>query len=453
VRVLLVSSGLPPRGHWGTEHYTRHLATGLARRGHELAVVVPRSDVGGGAEVVRADADGFELHMIPSSPRTTKRLEDSYADPALEQAFGGLVDAWRPDVVHFLHLLWRLSAQLPGLCRQRGIPALFTATDLGLACHRGQMFDWRLRACGGPHPAEVCARCIREPSPFDDRPTRVLLKRWAVRLAHALGGLGVVVRAADVRRREAALAEAVAALELLIAPTRAVEEVLLRAGVPRGKLERLLYSIDAQPLVAARAAPPLGPVRIGFLGQFAPHKGLGTLVEAVRIASSRLPESAEPWEVHLHGEGEAGRHRTYPDRILKQAQTGVGRPPRLCVHPPFASLDLPRVLAGLDCVVVPSEWLENAPLVALEARAAGVWLLASAVPGLREIVEVGVHADLFPPGDARALADALREVILRRRGRSAAPGLPLSYDEHLAGVEACYQRARARACGATEVVA
>src|SRR5262249_43091770 len=72
--------------------------------------------------------------------------------------------------------------------------------------------------------------------------------------------------------------------------------------------------------------------------------------------------------------------------------------------------DVPRVLAGFDALVCPSVGFENGPTVALEANAAGTPVIASAVGNLSEIVADGVNGRLVPPGDVKALAQALVEV-------------------------------------------
>jgi glycosyltransferase involved in cell wall biosynthesis len=62
-----------------------------------------------------------------------------------------------------------------------------------------------------------------------------------------------------------------------------------------------------------------------------------------------------------------------------------------------------------DVLVVPSLWAENAPLVALEARAAGCPVIASDIGGLPELIEDGRDGLLFPPGDSDALAAILAQ--------------------------------------------
>lgn len=65
-------------------------------------------------------------------------------------------------------------------------------------------------------------------------------------------------------------------------------------------------------------------------------------------------------------------------------------------------------MADVDWVVVPSLWWENAPLVILEAQAAGRPVIASGIGGMAEMVKDGETGLLVPPGDAAALAEALR---------------------------------------------
>ena len=84
-----------------------------------------------------------------------------------------------------------------------------------------------------------------------------------------------------------------------------------------------------------------------------------------------------------------------------------------------------RRLAGADVLCAPSLAGESFGMVLLEAMAAGTPVIASDIPGYRDAA--GGRARLVPPGDASALADALRgalgpgdeaEARRRRQGRS-----------------------------------
>ena len=66
---------------------------------------------------------------------------------------------------------------------------------------------------------------------------------------------------------------------------------------------------------------------------------------------------------------------------------------------------------SIDALVVPSTWHENAPFVALEARAAGLPVIASRFGGLVEIVRDQVDGELFTAGDVADLAAKLQRLI------------------------------------------
>lgn len=78
-------------------------------------------------------------------------------------------------------------------------------------------------------------------------------------------------------------------------------------------------------------------------------------------------------------------------------------------------------LASATIVVLPS-YREGLPKVLLEAAACGKPLIATDVPGCREIVTHGVNGLLVPARDSTALAVAI-DSLLRDSSRRAAMGM------------------------------
>jgi glycosyltransferase involved in cell wall biosynthesis len=85
--------------------------------------------------------------------------------------------------------------------------------------------------------------------------------------------------------------------------------------------------------------------------------------------------------------------------------------------------DLPRVYADLDLLAVTSN-NEGTPFSAIEAMAAGCPVVATQVGGLPDLIREGQSGYLVPPGDARAVAEAMLRLIeapetAHRMGQSA----------------------------------
>ena len=84
--------------------------------------------------------------------------------------------------------------------------------------------------------------------------------------------------------------------------------------------------------------------------------------------------------------------------------------------------DVPEILCGLDCFVLPSlaEGISN---TILEAMACGLPVVATRVGGNPELVEDGMTGRLVPPANAESMATALLHyledpVLARRHGRA-----------------------------------
>jgi len=78
--------------------------------------------------------------------------------------------------------------------------------------------------------------------------------------------------------------------------------------------------------------------------------------------------------------------------------------------------DIPDVLHSLDVFVL-STLREGSPISVIEAMLAGVPVVLSDIPALREVTNAGQHAVLFPPGDAEDLAAKLSALLLDEPGR------------------------------------
>ena len=139
---------------------------------------------------------------------------------------------------------------------------------------------------------------------------------------------------------------------------------------------------------------------VGFLGRFMPEKGFPVLMDAVeRLAAD---PDAPPFHIAAFGSGDY-RHE-YRRELERRGLAGRGT---LLDFVP----DVTPVLRQMDLVVVPSLW-EASSLVSMEAMTAGVPVLGSDCPGLREVLR-GTPSRTVAAGDADALRHGLHLALTR----------------------------------------
>lgn len=147
---------------------------------------------------------------------------------------------------------------------------------------------------------------------------------------------------------------------------------------------------------------------VGALDQAHRFKNVDGLIRA--FARVPLPE-ARLWIV-----GDGGL-RPELEALARQLGLG-GRVQFLGQHAPAA---LPPLFRAADVSVLPSTGVESFGLVLLESMACGTPVIASALPGVRTLVEEGVDGHLAAVGDEADLARLL-ELRLRRRDQAEAMG-------------------------------
>ncbi|MCK9249665.1 MAG: flippase-like domain-containing protein [Solirubrobacteraceae bacterium] len=153
-----------------------------------------------------------------------------------------------------------------------------------------------------------------------------------------------------------------------------------------------------------------GPLRITFVGQAVERKGLPILLRAFDALRAQLPV-----QLTVIGPDAEEVRRVAFDAALPGVRV-LGR---------IDDATKAAELAGSDVLVAPSLGGESFGMVLTEAFAHGVPVVASDIVGYRDVVTHGRDGLLVPPGDAQALAHALRDLALRparRRTMAEAAG-------------------------------
>ena len=141
--------------------------------------------------------------------------------------------------------------------------------------------------------------------------------------------------------------------------------------------------------------PPQRQLRILFIGQAVERKGLPVLLHAFEALREHVPAT-----LTLVGAcAEEVAHMMLDDRGVR-ALGKVSEQRKLAE------------LARADVLCAPSLHGESFGMVLTEAFAAATPVLASNIPGYRDVVRDGLDGELVTPGDALALAEALRRLAL-----------------------------------------
>jgi glycosyltransferase involved in cell wall biosynthesis/GT2 family glycosyltransferase len=433
--VLLVHRGYPPASVGGSEVYVEALARALARRG-PVTVLHPMEDADAPDDSVRArEQDGVRVVAIHRRRPRPAGFE-AYRDAGPADAIRRLIREHRPDVVH-VHHLDGLSTGVVFEARRLGVPVVVTLHDFWPACPLGQLFDLGGHVCAGPSPTR-CLGCVGGQVAA---PTAV--RAVAGRLPR-LGSLGAIAGrslaratgsgAHRIEGRLLEMREVLTAADAVVSPSRFLCERMDALGFLGIEVVRNGH-VASPP--AARTQGANGRVRVGFIGAAIPSKGVHVLAQAFR----RLDDAGTTLEIHgpfLPYHGDEG----YEDRVRR-----ILGPYAAAIRGPFPHARVAEILGRLDVLVVPSLWEENAPLTVEEAFAHGVPVVVSDHGGLAERVRHDVDGLRFPPGDAGALAEALRRLVREPglRARLAESALPsVSMESHTDALASVYARAAVR---------
>lgn len=198
----------------------------------------------------------------------------------------------------------------------------------------------------------------------------------------------------------------------IIAVSSAIERLLITVyGVPP---PRVRFILPAPPPVRPPAGPPLprkapGALLVGRVARLQPEKGIDVFIRAAAHIAAACPRARF---VVVGGGPLLGELEVLAEAI------GV----RDCVDFLGFRADARRLMEDLDVLVV-SSISDGSPLVVLEAMAAGVPVVASAVGGIPDQIRHGREGLLVPPGDADALAGCVLELLedpdLARRLKAA----------------------------------
>lgn len=384
MRILLVSHTYPPYGIGGVERVTQWSAIGLSKSGHSVTVLTRRMTATPPLPTIeRCEQDGIDVIRISGGAGGSSGLQRRRLESIFERTLLELM----PDVVVLGHLM-NHSPGYVSIAKRWQIPVVLELHDFYVACERAHLEQLSGSRCEGPNGGKACAE-------------------------HCIEGHNVLTRSTlrtHIFRR--ALAEA----DVVLAPSRFVADYFAQGYRTRAPIRVLPNGIVCHGAVApvVRRDCVDAPLHLASLGAVAPHKGIHVVIEA--LGKARLANVCYT----LFGP----TSQPYVSELRMRAR----RIPGLCFRTfgGYEPHQLPTLLGGVDAVLIPSVVWETFSIVAREAMACGVPVIASRLGAMIDAVREGENGWLFTDGASSELASLLqrldsdRSLLERARKRARA---------------------------------
>ncbi len=377
MHILKIIHGYPPNYNAGSEVYSQSICNELSKH-HQVSIFTREENPYLVDFTIRKEQliDSLEIYHV-NNPNG----KDGYRHKQLDDNFAQLIEEIKPDIAHIGHLN-HLSIGIIDELNKKHIPIVFTLHDFWLMCPRGQFLTRSIgqtenfKVCDGQDHNKCASQCYQVYfSGFEDKQAEEV-ERWSK----------------WVEYRMAYTSEVINKVDLFIAPSKyLMKRFIDDFDVPESKITYLDYGFPLSYLKSSKTIPDRATYTFGYIGTHIPAKGLNILIEAFK--SIDLPAKLIIY----------GRANGQSTDSLKKLTEGSTNPIEFAGEYINHNL-VDQVFSKIDCIVVPSIWAENSPLVIHEAQACQVPVITADFGGMKEYVKHQVNGLLFEHRNIDALA-------------------------------------------------
>jgi glycosyltransferase involved in cell wall biosynthesis len=378
LRVLVASHGHPEISKGGAENAAFQLFTELRDwpgteawflgcgvlpgQGAELCITQPFSD----REYLYAPSAFNWFNFANRDPRLPRELERLLLELA-------------PDVVHFHHYV-HFGVEIFSLVRRvlPDVRIVLTLHEYLAICHHfGQMVTrGELHLCRRASDAR-CAGCFPDIAPSD----------FFLRRRYVQGFFDLV--------------------DQFTAPSAFLAQRYVQWGLPEARMAVLENLIPPVGEATTEEVAGDSVLRVGFFGQISRLKGIEVLLGA---AEQLAADARQDISFAIYGD-----YRNQPEVFRADLEKRLAAPGfNVRFYGPYEREEIDGLMRGVDVVLIPSIWWENAPLVVEEALRNGRPVLCSDIGGMAEKVRHGIDGFHFRMGSQQALADLLKRLAENR---------------------------------------
>ncbi len=440
----------------GTEVLAMRTAQELRRRGHDIIIYTgfhlkrelmldPENSID---EYVHNEIRVKRLITVPHAHRDMQYIDFDHENQFFGRWFEAELEREKVSLVHFFHM-FRMGTEAVAACSMKNVPTVLTLTDFWTVCPLGQLVLPDNNICQGPNtPPANCLKHILQAihahtydakyGALQDSDFAAPLSKGAVKPSAAHAALEAPLRssmqelATKLDGRLGTMKSTLKSAKSVIVASNVVARLLSEHGLTTENQSLLPFGLDLTKLTFSEDRGSHKILRVGFMGSIIPTKGVHVLLEAMKQLKTAQ-------DVKLTLFGKTSENPVY----FEQLKTLAGTDDRITFAGTFPPEDIWKVFSEFDCLVIPSTWYENTPLVLLSAQAARCPVIATDLDGMSEVISHEHNGLLFPSGDHQSLAECILKLhndrpLLARLSENAKP--QLSMVEYVSELEKIYEK-------------
>lgn len=385
MHILKIIHGYPPQYNAGSEVYSQSICTELSKY-HRLSVFTREENPYTPCFSIREEKinENLTLYLI-NNPQG----KDGYRHQQMDDVFSSLIKKLQPNIAHIGHLN-HLSTGLVDVLEQFKIPIIYTLHDFWLMCPRGQFLTRSIGRAEGNF--QLCTH-------QDDKKCAIDCYKVYFSGIKENEANDVEQWESWVHSRMEEIKRIVSKINLFIAPSKYLKDRFEEDfHISRDKIIYLDYGFPTEYLVPTEKIKKDEPYTFGYIGTHIPAKGVNLLIDAFK-------KIEKPAILKIFGR-ENGQSTKALQAMACSSKNKIEFLGEYMNHNLVND-----VFSKVDCIVVPSIWGENSPLVIHEAQACKIPVITADFGGMKEYVAHNVNGLLFKHRETDSLAEQLNFAI------------------------------------------
>jgi len=385
MNIIKIIHGYPPNYNAGSEVYSQSICNELCKQ-HKVSIFTREENPYLPDFAIRHENANKNLdYYFVNNPQG----KDGYRHEQLDSNFAELLKQIKPDIAHIGHLN-HLSTGLVDELNKQNIPIIFTLHDFWLICPRGQFLtrsigeENNFQLCSGQQDDKCATNCYKVYFSGNKADEQTDIESWS----------------SWVNKRMIETKSIIDKVNLFIAPSQYLRNRFMNEfSVPENKIIYLDYGFPTEYLTQTEKSKEKTNFTFGYIGTHTVAKGVNDLIKAFK-------QIEEPATLKIYG-----RENGQSTKALKLLAANSRN--KIVFAGEYINNNLAdEVFSKVDCIVVPSIWAENSPLVIHEAQSCKIPVITADFGGMKEYVQHKVNGLLFEHRNVNSLKEQMRFSIL-----------------------------------------